>query len=152
MKIWDWKSFLKHLALFLVVEIIFVFILFREFPPFSLLTLTGILHTSYWFIVLLAGWIRERYADRVWKRFLSTYLPLVYHVIIHFYIGIESIYELSWDHTHEQESLLLITIATLAAWVLIALGEYWLYRTNHCVTHHHKTHVHCHDEKCIDEH
>lgn len=48
------QNFLIHVGLFLLVEIIFVVIIFREFPPFNLLTLTGILHASYRMVVVVA--------------------------------------------------------------------------------------------------
>lgn len=146
-------NFLKHLGLFLLVEIVFVFIIFREFPPFSLLTLTGILHTSYWFIVIIAGLVRERYAHRVWQKFLCTYLPIVYHVIIHLYVGMQTLHHMEENgRAHDEHSMVWLIVGTLAAGVLIALGEYWLHRTTHCVTHHGKTHAHCHDEACEDDH
>ena len=54
-------------------------------------------------------------------------------------------------YAHDEHGIWLI-IGTLAAGVLIALGEYWLHRTTHCVTHHHKAHETCHDETCEDRH
>jgi hypothetical protein len=48
------KSFLLHLGLFALIEIIFVLIVFREFPQTNLLTLIGVLHTSYRGVILLA--------------------------------------------------------------------------------------------------
>lgn len=146
------QNFLKHLGIFLVVEIVFVFIIFREFPSVSLLTMTGILHTSYWIVVILAWLIREKYAHRVWQKFLCTYLPIVYHVLIHLYIGMEVLHEAEeHGHAHDEHGIWLIVV-TLAAGVLIALGEYWLHRTTHCVTHHHKAHATCHDETCETPH
>ena len=150
MKKRHWSSFLQHLGLFLLVEIIFVFIIFRELPPISLVGLTWILHSSYWIVILSAGWIREHYAHRVWQKFLSTYLPIVYHVIIHIYIGVESFHEL--QNGHAEQSVMWLIIWVVAAGILIALGEYRLHRTSHCATHHKKTHLHCHDEECIDNH
>lgn len=116
------KNFLQHLFFFLIVEIIFVLIIFREFPPVSLLTLTGILHTSYWIVVILAGIIRERYVDRVWKKFLCTYIPLLYHVVIHLYIGLEIFHEMEeHGHAHDEHSMVWLVVGTFAAGVLIAL-------------------------------
>ena len=127
--------------------------MFREFPPVSLLTLTGILHTSYWIIVIVAGLVRERYAHRVWQKFLCTFFPLVYHVTIHLYIGLETLHEMEeHGHAHDEHSMVWLIIGTLAAGVLIAFGEYWLHRTTHCVTHHHKAHTSCHDETCEESH
>jgi len=89
------KQFLLHLGLFAVIEIIFVLIIFREFPQTNLLTLIGVLHTSYRGVVVLAGWLREKYAHFVRQKFLCTYLPVLYHVIIHVYVGIETVHEMT---------------------------------------------------------
>ena len=149
----SYKNFFQHLWLFLVIEVVFVFIIFREFPSVSLLTLTGILHLSYWVIVIIAGTIRERYAHRVWQKFLCTYLPIVYHVIIHLYVGMETLHHMEeHGHAHDEHSMIWLIVGTLAAGVLIGLGEYWLHRTTHCVTHHHKAHASCHDDACEDDH
>ena len=43
-----------HLLVFILIEVIFVLILFRELPETNLITLIGILHTSYWMILLFA--------------------------------------------------------------------------------------------------
>jgi hypothetical protein len=43
-----------HLLVFIIIEVIFVLILFRELPETNLITLIGILHTSYWLILLFA--------------------------------------------------------------------------------------------------
>jgi hypothetical protein len=146
-------NFLKHLWLFLLVEVVFVFIIFREFPPFSLLTLTGILHTSYWLIVIVAGIIREHYAHSVWQKFFCTYIPIVYHVAVHLYVGMEIFHEMEEKgQAHDEHSIVWLIIGTLAAGILIALGEYWLHRTTHCETHHLSTHKHCHDGECEDPH
>lgn len=148
------KNFFWHLALFTCIEIIFVFIIFREFPQTNLLTLIGLLHTSYRWIVLLAWRLRERYAHLVRQKFLCTYLPVLYHVVIHVYVGIETVHEMS-EHAgehHDEHSMTWLIVGTISAWVLIALGEYWLHRTRHCDTHHLSAHKHCHDEECEDEH
>ena len=141
-------NFLKHLWLFLLVEIIFVFLVFREFPPFNLLTLTGILHTSYRAIILWA-WILREYFHTVWKKFLATYIPLVYHVFIHLYVGFETVEQLGKEHENESISII---IATILVGALIAYGEYRLHRKDHCDTHHLRTHKHCHDTECITPH
>jgi len=84
-------SFLLHLLLFVAVEVIFVFILFRELPETNLLSAIGIGHISYWLIILFAGAIRE-HLHHVRQRFLATYLPIVYHVVVHLWIGVETIH------------------------------------------------------------
>ena len=148
------KSFFSHLALFALIEIIFVLIIFREFPETSLFTLIGLLHTSYRWIVLLAWRLREKYTHLVRQKFLCTYLPVLYHVVIHIYIGIQTVHEMSeysGEH-HDAHSMPWLIVGTLSAGVLIALGEYWLHRTRHCDTHHISAHKHCHDEECEDQH
>jgi hypothetical protein len=148
------KNFLSHLLLFTCIEIIFVLIIFREFPQTNLLTLIGLLHTSYRWIVLLAWRLREKYAHLVRQKFLCTYLPVLYHVVIHVYVGVETVHEMT-EHTgehHDEHSMTWLIVGTISAGVLIALGEYWLHRTRHCDTHHHSTHIHCHDEECEDTH
>lgn len=149
------KWFLSHLSLFVLIEIIFVLIIFREFPETNLLTLIGVLHTSYRGVILLAWWLREKYAHRVRQRFLCTYVPVLYHVIIHVYAGIETVHEMTEhveEHHHDEHSVTWLLVGTIAAWVLIALGEYRLHRTAHCDTHHAKLHAHCHDEDCEETH
>ena len=144
-------SFLKHLGIFLIVEIVFVLLIFREFPPISLLSIAGILHTSYWIVVVISGFIRSRYAHRIWQKILCTYLPVVYHVFIHIYVWLEAIHEIEWD-AHDEHSIAWLIIATLSTGLLIALGEYRLHRSDHCETHHQKVHIHCHDVECTDSH
>ena len=148
------KNFVYHLGLFALIEIIFVLIIFREFPETNLLTLIGILHTSYWGVILLAWWLREKYAHHVWQKFFCTYVPVVYHVFIHIYAGIETVHQMT-EHVgehHDEHSMTWLIVGTVSAWVLIALGEYWLHRTTHCETHHISAHKHCHDGDCEESH
>lgn len=143
------KSFFLHLLLFLVIELIFVFLIFREFPETHLLSLVGILHTSYWAVLIFAGWIREK-CSQVWQKFLASYLPIVYHVAIHFIAGRVSI-ETMGEH-HDEHSLPWIIIASISAGILILIGEYLLHRNLHCATHHASAHAHCHDGECEEKH
>lgn len=148
------KNFVYHLGLFALIEIIFVLIIFREFPETNLLTLIGILHTSYWGVILLAWWLREKYAHHVWQKFFCTYVPVVYHVFIHIYAGIETVHQMT-EHVgehHDEHSMTWLIVGTVSAWVLIALGEYRLHRTTHCETHHISAHKHCHDGDCEESH
>ncbi len=155
MKVNSWRSFMQHLLLFVFIEVVFVLLIFREFPQTNLLTIIGVLHTSYWLIVLLAGWLREKYAYRVWQKFLCTYVPVVYHVIIHIIAGLVTIEEMS-DHIgeehHDEHSMLWLVLGAIGAGILIALGEYRLHRTRHCDTHHSTAHKHCHDDACENDH
>ena len=102
----------------------------------------------------MAWWLREKYAHRVWQKFLCTYLPVLYHVIIHIYAGIETVHEMT-EHAgehHDEHSMTWLIVGTASAWILIAFGEYRLHRTTHCETHHVSAHKHCHDEDCEDKH
>lgn len=148
------KNFIYHLGIFALVEIIFVLIIFREFPETNLLTLIGVLHTSYRWVILLAWWLREKYAHRVRQKFLCTYLPVLYHVIIHIYAWVITVEEMS-EHIgehHDEHSMTWLIVGTVSAWILIALWEYRLHRTRHCDTHHISAHTHCHDGDCEDQH
>ena len=98
--------------------------------------------------------MREKYAHLVRQKFLCTYLPVLYHVVIHIYVGIETVHEMSeysGEH-HDEHSMTWLIVGTVSAGVLIALGEYWLHRTRHCDTHHLSAHKYCHDEECEYEH
>lgn len=139
--------------MFLLIELIFVVLIFREFPSFSLVSMTGILHLSYWGLVIVAGLVRERYARAVWQKFCCTYLPVVYHVVIHIVLAVYMVHE-HHDHAHHhhEHELGWMIGGTLVAGILIALGECWLHRTRHCMTHHQQAHQHCHHTECEDQH
>lgn len=144
-------TFCKHLGLFLVVEIIFALIIFREIPETNLLTMIGILHSSYWLIVIIAWLVRQSYTHKLWQKFLCTYVPILYHVAIHVYAGVVTI-EHMHGHDHTEHSTVWIWLGVVCAWILIALGEYRLHRSIHCQTHHMDAHAHCHDWDCEQIH
>ncbi len=75
-----------HLTVFVLIEVIFVLLLFRELPETNLITLIGILHTSYWIMLLFAGWLREK-SHFVRQKACCTYVPVLYHLFIHLYAG-----------------------------------------------------------------
>lgn len=141
------QNFLIHVGLFLLVEIIFVVIIFREFPPFNLLTLTGILHASYRMVVVVAWLIRPR-VEQLWSKFVVTYVPIVYHVVIHVYMGVVSIEDMHNKGIHHQDELLWIIVGTLVAGLIIGFWEYILHRKEHLEEHHR---LHHGDEECFDE-
>lgn len=145
------KNRCLHLVVFIVIEIIFVFLLFKEIPETNLITTMGILHTSYRFILLIAGRIRTHVTHTVRQKFLCTYIPVVYHVLIHIYTANLTITHIEHQHNHH-ESLARLWTATIGVGILIWLGEYRLHRTRHCDTHHHTTHQHCHDTNCEQTH
>lgn len=145
------KSFGLHLGLFFVIEIIFVFVLFREIPETGLFTTIGIAHISYRALLLLAG-LGRSYAKTVTQRFLATYIPVVYHLIIHLWIIAETI-ATHKDHW-EYENIWLI-IGVIFTWILIYRWETLLHRKYHCDTHHQHTHQHCREDghtECEEDH
>lgn len=83
-----------------------MFLLFRELPETNLITLIGVLHTSYRAVLLFAGWLRE-YLHHVWQKFLATYLPVMYHLFIHLYAGRAAIemHEDEVGHIHTEQEL-----------------------------------------------
>lgn len=143
------SHFWLHLLVFIGIETLFVFVLFRELPETNLITLIGLLHTSYWLILLFAWWLRER-MHNVWQKALCTFLPVVYHLFTHLYAGwiaIEMQHAAQWN-SHDEHELGWIIAGACFLWILIFIGEYLLHRKIHCDSHHAKTHAHCHDKWC----
>jgi len=134
-------SLLKHILVFIVIEIIFVLILFKEFPETNLLSLIGILHTSYRWVLILFARLRQ-VVTLVRQKFTCTYVPILYHVGIHVYIWRATLE----THNHDEHSLMWIIAGAIWLWVLIAAGEWYLHRALHCQTHHSHTHYHCVDD------
>lgn len=142
-----------HLLVFICIEVIFVFILFRELPETNLITLIGILHTSYWLILIVAWWLREK-MQKVWQKACCTFLPVIYHVFIHMYAwraALEMHHE-ETGHAHDEHELGWMIAGALLLWVLIFAGEYLLHRKLHCDSHHETAHKHCHDGDCEVKH
>lgn len=80
-----------------------------------------------------------------WQRFLATYIPVVYHLLGHIYVGyitIETMKEQSHGHEHD---LLWMILATISLGILIFVGEWLLHRKIHCDHCHQDAHVHCED-------
>lgn len=138
------KKIWMHLWLFLLVEIVFVVIIFREFPPFNLLTLAGILHTSYWIVVLIA-WLIRNSIQELWKKIVITYFPIVFHVVIHIYMWIISIEDMHEHGIRHENELLRIVIGSLVAWFIIWFWEYLLHQKEKLEDHHRLYHA---DEDC----
>jgi len=142
-----------HLLVFIVIEVIFVLILFRELPETNLITLIGVLHTSYWIILLLAWRLRER-MKIVRQKALCTFLPLAYHLFIHLYAGraaIEMHHEETWIH-HDEHDIVWMIAGAMLLWILIFIGEYLLHRKIHCDSHHSTANKYCHDRECEKHH
>lgn len=101
-------TFLLHLGLFVLVELVFTVLIFRELPALSLLTSIGIVHCTYLVLVLIAGWLREE-THPVWAKFLCTYVPIVIHVIGHVWVA-ELMVEEVIEHTHAHEEHSIVRI------------------------------------------
>ena len=142
------KSLLWHIGLFVLVEIVFVLIVFREFPETNLYTKIGIAHIIYRCIVLLCALWRSK-AKTVNTRAIALWTPIVIHLLIHIWIWRETVAEHSdhdhWHEYHWSEELIRLIIGTVVAGIIIYLWEKYLHRAHHCDTHH--THAH---QDCID--
>jgi hypothetical protein len=143
------KNFGLHLLVFILIEIIFVLLVFREFPETNFITLIGILHTTYWIILLIAWRLREK-VTTIWQKWLCTFVPLVYHLFIHIYATRAAID--MHHHDHHDHDMIWMIVWVVVLWVLIFVWEYVLHRKIHCDTHHADAHKHCHDEDCIKTH
>ncbi|MDD4151078.1 MAG: hypothetical protein PHR68_00480 [Candidatus Gracilibacteria bacterium] len=135
-------SSLLHILLFVVIEICFVFIILHEFPEIGLFEKLGVVHLIYWILVFIAGYIRES-IENYKIRFLTTFLPVVFHILGHLYIGEETIHQIE-KHSHASEFWLIIS--TIILGIFIFVGEYLLHKRYHCESHHHKAHKHCKEE------
>lgn len=140
------NSFLKHLLIFICIEIVFVFLIFREWPETNIFTVTGIGHLIYW-VIVIGAWILREKTIHVWQKFLCTYVPIVAHLVLHIYIGAEILHAHGDGEVHHDEEVWLY-IWVVVAGILIYLWETWLHRTNHCATHHQDAHTRCHDWEC----
>lgn len=145
------KTFWIHLLFFIAIEVIFVLLLFRELPETNLITLIGVLHTSYWVILLFAWWLREK-MHQVWKKALCTYLPVLYHLFIHLYAGRAALEMHHEEHAHDEHELIRMIAGAVLLGILIFVGEYLLHRKLHCDSHHISAHKHCHDWDCEEAH
>lgn len=140
-KIW---TILSHMLVFIIIEILFVFAVLHEFPEVSLFEKLGIVHISYWLILIAAGFWREK-LQKYRQKFLATYLPVVYHMLGHIYIWYATIESVE-AHSHwDEHSLLWIVLATISLGVLIFVGEWLLHRKTHCDHCHQDAHAHCED-------
>lgn len=144
------KTLIRHMLLFIGIEILFVFAVLHEFPEIRLFETLGIVHISYWILLIIAGYIRET-LTRYWQKFLATYLPVLYHMIGHVYIGYVTIESVEAHNKGHEHGLLWMILATASLGVLIFVGERLLHRTTHCDHHHQSVHKHCKEEHKDDE-
>lgn len=135
------SSFL-HILLFVVIEVCFVFVILHEFPEISFFEELWIIHLSYWILIFIAWYVRES-IDNYKVRFLSTFLPVVFHIVWHLYIWEETIHNIE-EQAHASDFWLIVS--TIILWIFIFLWEYLLHKRYHCESHHHKVHKHCKEE------
>jgi hypothetical protein len=135
------SSFL-HILLFVVVEILFVFLILKEFPEVSFFEDLWIIHLAYWISIFVA-WFTREHIKSYQVKFLFSYIPVVFHIVWHIYI---------WEITLEQieshsiSSDFWLIISTICAWVIIFIWEYLLHRKYHCEHNHDKVHKHCKED------
>lgn len=137
------RSLFAHISVFVIIEIIFVLLILHEFPKVSLLNTVWIIHLVYWFVLVIAGILRDKIKPYRWK-FLATYLPVLLHIGWHVYIvylTVDTV--LQDDHAPQHDSLLRLIITTLGLWVLIFFGEWLLHKKQHCDSCHAETHKNC---------
>jgi len=107
------RTISSHILVFVLIEILFVLAVLHEFPEVGLFEKIGIVHISYWILVIGAGFWREK-LHKYWQKFLATYLPVVYHMAGHIYVGYATIESVE-AHSHGSEhSLLWIILATIS--------------------------------------
>ncbi len=134
------KHLLQHITLFVVVEFLFVLLIFREVPSINVISITGIGHILYRLLVLCLGWLHDR-VQEVWQKFLLTFMPIVAHVAVHILVTIGAFHE--YHEYHSEYSITRMVIAAIVAGIVIFAGEYLLHRKTHCDTHHQSAHKKC---------
>lgn len=135
------SSFL-HVIVFVIVEILFVFIILHEFPEVNFFEYLWIIHLLYWLSIFVAWYIREL-VNSYKIKFLATYLPVVFHIIGHLYIWEKTIQNIK-NHSHFNEFWLIIS--TICLWIFIFIWEYLLHKKYHCEHCHSEVHKHCKED------
>lgn len=135
------SSFL-HILLFVVIEVLFVFVILHEFPEISFFEDLWIIHFLYWVSLFLAWYVRES-INKYQIKFLATYIPVVFHIVGHLYIWEETVKHIE---VNSYSSEFWIIISTVILWIFIFIWEYLLHKRYHCESHHAKAHKHCKEE------
>ncbi len=135
-------SFVSHLAVFIIIEMLFVFVILHEFPEISLFETIGIVHITYWILLIIAGVMREKLKS-YWQKFLATYIPVLFHIGWHIYVGMVTLESIEEHHHWEEHNMVWMIVATLALWILIFVWEWLLHKKYHCDTCHWEVHKHC---------
>jgi hypothetical protein len=135
-------SLSSHIAVFVAIEILFVFLILHEFPEITLFEKLGIVHISYRILLVIAGLIREKLVTYR-KKFLATYVPVVYHIAGHIYVGVATVESIQNHTPGDSHSIFWMITATIALGIIIFIGEWLLHRKVHCDTCHQEVHQHC---------
>lgn len=138
------RTISSHILLFVLIEILFVFVVLHEFPEVGLFEKIGVVHISYWILVIGAGFWREK-LHKYWQKFLATYLPVVYHMAGHIYVGYVTIQSVEAHTPGTEHNLWWLIWATVSLWILIFVGEWLLHRKTHSDHCHQDVHAHCED-------
>lgn len=130
------RTFLYHLLLFIGVEVLFVWIVFHEFPGINFYTLLGIGHMVYWLSLPLFAWLRVR-AKTYLMKVVADVVPFVLHSLIHlipiwFLLDEHHHCEHTCSHHHEPHSSWDMVGMTIVILVIICVGEYILHRRQRC--------------------
>ncbi len=137
-------SSLLHVLLFVIVEILFVFLILNEFPEVSFFEELWVIHLIYWISIFVAWFLREHIKSYIVK-FYMTYIPVVFHIAGHLYIWEKTIEQIE-NQTRIHTSDFWLIISTICLWIFIFIWEYLLHKKYHCEHSHAKVHKHCKEE------
>lgn len=132
-------SSILHVLLFVLIEILFVFLILHEFPKISFFEKIWIIHIIYWICVFIAWYVREN-IEKYQVKFIATFIPVLIHIIWHLYIWEETINQVN---PHSEHSALWLIISTISLWIFIFIWEFLLHRKYHCEHAHQKVHKNC---------
>jgi len=137
-------SRISHLLLFIVIELLFVFLILRELPSVSLFSLIWIVHLVYRASIILAGIVRES-LHKLRQKIIASYFPILLHVAGHILVIFKTV-EHVHEHSHEKHNIIWLIVTTISVGALIVLWEWLLHRKIHCDHCHHKFH----EKECDD--
>lgn len=148
------KNIFTYLLLFIVIEALLIFIVFREIPHVSLFTTMWILHILFFTSIVICWFFRLK-ATKIRTKFIFTYLPLIFHLINHIIISFWIFYifnDIIYNHSHDNNEIIWMILSVIFIWIFIFIWEYLIHKKTHCETHHNKVHKKCHDSNCISKH
>ena len=122
------KKLFQHFIFFIVVEIILVWIAFREFPFLELFSVVGIGHLMFYISLLLCAWIRI-HCKKLSLKMLASLCPLLLHMMMHIVALImeydHHISHHQCDHHGMYYSMIAIVILSV---FLIVIVEYVIHK------------------------